>query len=199
MGGEMPLDPLTIVVVGLTATAAMSYLHWLAARFGIVKGTLIHAIGSFFIPEPRKSLLLGGILHFLAGIAFAAMYAFIFSFVNPDALRSFAVFGGGLGLVHGYFLSFFLMLGFSGYHPEARFREFDARAALVHMATHIVYGAFVGLGLGMQAIRGTVVWYALYSVLGLTALTAAALVLVPVKPAEPSGSGNQPPRQPVRS
>lgn len=174
------MDLMPIVVVGAVATAYMSAVSLAAERLRYVKGTMLQAIGAFLIPEPMRSTVALSVgLHFFAGVAFTVVYAYIFGFVMPAALADFVAVGVLFGLVHGFFTSYFMMLGFSALAPTDGERPFTFKAAALNVVAHMVFGAMVGLGLGYASLSGAVLWFAVYSLAALIACGVLAMLLVP--------------------
>ena len=180
-----------IVIVGIVATAYMTAVNLGAERFRVVRGSMLHAIGAFVIPEPVRRPLLTVGLHFLAGIAFTAVYAYVFAFLRPASVPDYVSVGVLIGLVHGFFVSYFMMLGFSALQQGDMVRPFTFSAAGLNVFAHIVFGAAVGLGLGYAALTGTALWFSVYSASGLIAVVGLGAFLIPPLrrfrlPAEPA-------------
>lgn len=181
------LEALPVTLVGIVATAYMTAVNLGAERMRMVRGSMLNAIGTFVIPEPIRSLAVAVLLHFLAGIAFTAVYAYIFDFLEPERLTNFLSIGILVGLVHGFFVSYFMMLGFSALQPGESVRPFTFTAAFLNVAAHVVFGGMVGLGLGYATLTGTAVWFTVYSLAALVAAAGlAALLLPPLRRFRPS-------------
>lgn len=188
----MDTNYVAIITVGIVATAFLTAINLGAERLRIIRGSMLHAIGSFVIPEPVRKMPVAGLMHLIAGVLFAGVYAYVFSFVKPVRIPDFISMGMLIGLVHGFFVSFFMMLGFSGLEPdgrvEGRYQRFTFPAAILNVGAHIVFGAVVGVGLGYAALTGTVMWFALYSMAGLVAVAGiVSLIMPPFRRLNPRG------------
>jgi hypothetical protein len=176
-----------IAIVGVVATAYMTFVHSILLRQNVAKNDIVSSIGAFIVPEPLRSRGLALVPHFFAGLFFAAVYSFLFDFmlVGRD-LVAFVVGGAVIGLVQGYFLSFFALLGLSSVVIPSDDPNGDLRAALANIVLHVVYGAFVGFGFGTLAHTGTVLWFAVYGLSGLIVLKGlTALALPPESDLDP--------------
>jgi hypothetical protein len=172
------MSVLTILVVGLIATAYMSLVHWVADRSTLGTRNLLRALGSFMIPEPFRSRGISLGLHFLAGIFFTTVYAFIFDFLEPSTLFAYVETGLLIGLAHGFFLGVF----FYGLDPVEGPANFRPGAALINVLSHVVFGLAVGFGMGLTQRTGTVAWFGIYGLAGLIALTSVYMMAgIPVR------------------
>lgn len=176
------MSVLTILVVGLIATAYMSLVHWVTDRSTLGTRNLLRALGSFMIPEPFRSRGISLGLHFVAGIFFTTVYAFIFDFLEPSTLFAYVEMGTLIGLAHGFFLGVF----FYGLDPVEGPVRFRPAAALINVLSHVVFGVAVGFGMGLTQRTGTVAWFAIYGLAGLIALTSVYMMAgIPVRRRRP--------------
>jgi hypothetical protein len=175
---EGAMDILTIVAVGLIATGYMFGVQWVVERLGLVRGSMLRAVGSFAIPEPVRSPAAGIVLHLVAGLVFTAVYAYIFHFVHMRSTATYLELGGLIGLVHGFFVSYFSMMGFSSFERGDQVKPFTFQSAVLNVVAHFVFGLLVGLGFA-YASTGNVGWYFAYAaVIGLV-IFGLFMLLVP--------------------
>jgi hypothetical protein len=180
---------ITIVVVGLIATLYMSGAQLAAARTGFVKSDMIEIVGNFLIPEPLRSRALAFFLHLLAGVVFTFVYAYLFSFPELRTIRAYAELGALIGFVHGFLVSYFTVMGLSGYEDEAEASRSERSPSTfagvaANVASHLIFGTLVGLGLGFAQLTGTVWYFAAYAAL-LGAAAAGFYRLVARRPEAP--------------
>ena len=174
------MDILTIVAVGVVSTIYMFGIQWCCERLGLVKGSLVHDVGTFTIPEPFRNPVSGAVLHIIAGLVFTGVYAFVFSFVQPLSIAHFMELGLLIGVVHGTLVTFFAMMGFSSNQEgleDPRGSLFAAGA--LNIVAHIIFGLLVGLGFGYTAYRGTPFWFTAYGIVIAAAVGAVFFFVVP--------------------
>lgn len=176
----------TTVAAGIVGTCYMTGLQWGVERLRLVKGNMTQAVGTFVIPERLYTPLVALALHLVAGTLFAFFYGYVFDFVKPYEVRDFMQLGGLIGFVHGFFVSYFMMMGFSDLQWGGTVHKFGFPAAVLNIGGHLLYGITVGVGFGVAALSGTVVWYMVYGLLGAAALGGLiALLTAPVRKHRP--------------
>lgn len=169
-----------IFIVGVVATAYMTFLHGVLIREHVAKSDVISAIGSFIVPAQFRKRGLDLLPHFFAGVFFAAVYSFLFDFMIVGRDFSMFIVGGAvIGMVHGYFISFFMLLGMSSDAIPSPNANEDLRVAFANILLHMAFGTLAGLGFAAKVYNGTVLWYAIYGMVGLLVLKALSLVVFP--------------------
>jgi len=169
-----------IFIVGVVATAYMTFLHGILIREHVAKSDVISAIGAFVVPGPLRQRGFDLLPHFFAGVFFAAVYSFLFDFMVVGREFDMYVIGGTvIGMVHGYFLSFFMLFGMSSNTMPSGDTNEDLRSALANVGLHMVFGMVAGLGFAAAAYQNTVLWFAIYGMVGLLVLKALSLVVFP--------------------
>jgi uncharacterized membrane protein YagU involved in acid resistance len=140
------------MVAGVVGTAGMTGVMHLIDRAGLANAKMEVAIGSLITKSPDNARQVGLMMHFSAGIGFAVLYTILFSALNIQALG--LSFGLGIitGFVHGFVMSFLLVYAVAERHPLPEFREAGFGVAVAHVVGHVVYGALVGLVLGVFAL-----------------------------------------------
>ncbi len=144
----------TVLLAGLVGTGAMTLLMSLATRSGMANADMVRAIGSVFTGSLDRALLVGGTLYATGGVVFAVLYTLVLGFLSVEGFWLTVVAATLLGFVHGFVMSFILVVAVAERHPVERFREAGFAVAVVHLAGHVAYGLGVGLVLG---IRGLVI------------------------------------------
>lgn len=168
-----------IVAVGLVATGYLTLITAWASRAGFVRGSMLQAVGSFVIPEPMRRPAIGVLMHILAGLVFTLVYAYIFNFVQPEHMREYMSLGMLIGLVHGFFVSYFMLLGFSSLQSGEHSRPFSFSAAVMNVVAHVTFGFVVGVGLGYQALEGGALLFAAYAAVTLAGIMGLAFLIGP--------------------
>ena len=173
------MDFVTIIVLGMVATAYMLGMDAAAVRLGLIRGNMIRAVGTLVIPEPIRSPLTRVAFNFVMGIAFATAYAYLFEVLKIDDLRGYLQIGALMGFVHGAFVSFFFFVGISAFMSGGEYKSFTVSSAFVNSLSHVLFGALVGLGLGYYATTGSVMKYAGFLAFAGVAAEGVLLLLVP--------------------
>jgi hypothetical protein len=155
---------INVFVIGLIATAYMFGFQWFVQRLGIVRGGMVETIGTFLIPEEMRSRVAAVVLHVVMGVVFAGGYGYIFTFTHLESFGRMVAIGGLIGFVHGFFLSYFMVMGFSSYQGGADVRTFTLASSVLCVVDHLLYRVMVGLGFAVAAKQGTIVWFASYSI-----------------------------------
>ena len=135
-----------VLLVGIVATACMSFCLYLIHWSGFANGDMVRALGSLVTRRDENSLPIGWLIHLSAGALFSVCYA--------QALLVTGFSGSTLGvlicvvfaLFHGAVVSLLLVVIIAEHHPLERFREAGLPVAITHIAAHVVYGLVLGLG-----------------------------------------------------
>lgn len=173
------MDFVSLIVLGVVATAYMVGLDAAAVRLGLVRGNMIRAVGTLVIPEPIRSPTTRVAFTVVMGIGFACAYAYLFQVLKLHDLRHYLEIGALVGFAHGFFVSFFFAFGFSDLLTADELKPFAVPSAVVNALSHVVFGAVVGLGLGFLAETGSLMRYAGFLALAGVAAEGLLLLLVP--------------------
>ena len=142
-----------VILSGLVGTGAMTLLMSFVTRAGLANADMVRAIGSVFTGSLDRALVVGATLYAMGGIIFAALYTFALSYLPLEGF--WQTFGAStlLGFVHGFLMSFVLVVVVVEHHPVDKFREAGFGVALAHLLGHVAYGMGVGLVLGLFGPR----------------------------------------------
>lgn len=146
---------LEVILAGLAGTAAMTMLMGLIRKLGVADADMIRAIGSVFTGSLDRSLLVGATLYTMGGMVFAMLYAVALSFLPIEGFWPILGVSSLMGFVHGFAMSFLLVVTVAEHHPVQRFRDAGISVALAHLVGHVAYGAGVGLVLGAIGLNIT--------------------------------------------
>ena len=145
---------------GLVGTIVLTSGMRLAQELGWTRMDIPLLLGTAFSTHRSRAQVIGYALHFLNGLLFSLVYAFVFDAVGEASLW----FGGLLGLVHALFAGGpFANVLLPAIHPRMGTPWSDAEetplleppgfllwnygraTAYVTLALHVLYGAIVGL------------------------------------------------------
>lgn len=144
-----------LLTIAFIATGHMTIFYWLIYRFGIAKSRFRPTIRSFTIPEESHASWQAGLLHLIAGIFFTWAYVYLLLTPSNLTLGRLVSLGTLFGFVHGIFLIFFVLLGFSGLRQPGSFSVGTFQAMILTLFSHILFGAAVGLGVSAYLISST--------------------------------------------
>jgi hypothetical protein len=140
------------VVAGVVGTGGMTFVMFLINKMGVTNARMVIAIGSILTKTRENAIRVGLIMHFTAGIIFAILYTVFFSVYGIDNLLQFVAVGFGFGFIHGFVMSFILVIAVAEHHPLEEFRQAGFAVAVAHVVGHMVYGTLVGLVIGLSGI-----------------------------------------------
>lgn len=144
---------LSSILAGLVATAAMTSSMHLLTFFRFTNADMVRAIGSIFTRSMESALLVGGILHTIAGIGFAMIYIIVMNLFPPLGFLWTIGLGALLGLAHGFAMSFILVATVAEHHPIATYRQAGMGVAVAHIMGHVVFGIVVGTIVALLGFR----------------------------------------------
>ena len=144
-----------LLITAFIATGHMTLVYWLLVRLGLAKGRFRPTIRSFTIPERSHTSFGTAMLHILAGILFTGVYAYILLTPRNETFGSLVGLGTAIGLVHGFFLDFFVLLGFSGLKEVTKTTLATLEAMLLTLGSHMIFGTLVGVGVASRTTTTT--------------------------------------------
>lgn len=142
----------TVVVAGLLGAGAMDLSMWLMTRAGLARGSMIVALGSLLTRSRTNAFRTGVLVHGAAAVIFATGYVLLMVAVHLTALPTALVFGASVGFIHGMIVSLMLVWVVAEHHPLEEFKEADLAIGLSHLGGHVVFGAVVGLVVGVSPL-----------------------------------------------
>lgn len=142
------------ILAGLIGTAGMTIVMYLITRSGWTNANMVAAIGSIFTKSLDNAPGVGLILHFVSGVIFGNIYTLLFKIAGIQGFLDTAGLGLGFGFVHGFALSFILVVVVAEHHPLQEFQEAGFSVAIAHIVGHMVYGTLVGAVIGFSGILG---------------------------------------------
>ena len=140
------------IVAGVIGTGGMTFVMYLINKMGVTNARMVIAIGSILTKTRENAIRVGLIIHFTAGVIFATLYTIFFSVYGISGLLQFVGVGFGFGFIHGFIMSFILVIAVAEHHPLEEFRQAGFAVAVAHVVGHLVYGTLVGLVIGLSGI-----------------------------------------------
>jgi hypothetical protein len=143
---------------GFVATVFLSGILRIAQAMGVTRIDLTLMLGTMFSEDRDHAKVIGFILHFLNGWAFASIYVAAFHSMR----RSSALIGGLIGAVHAMFVLSAALPLLPGAHPRMASESdgpeptsmlqppgffamnYGRRTPIVTVAAHVIYGAILG-------------------------------------------------------
>ena len=143
---------LTSIAGGVLGGAAMLFAMWLMTRGGLAKGNMVVALGGLVTRSRDSALRVGLMLHTLSAVGFAMVYAMLMLWIGATAMPTALMVGVGAGFFHGLIVSLMLVWVVAEGHPFEEYSEAGLAVGLSHLLGHVVYGAVVGLVIGISPL-----------------------------------------------
>ncbi len=142
----------TALVAGVAGGLAMQLAMRLIGRGSHLKGDMILALGSLITKSRDNAYRVGLIVHVTAAVGFGLVYTLLMVTVGYTQMPMSLMLGLGVGTLHGLIVSLMLVWVVADQHPLEEFKEADLLVGLSHMAGHVVYGAVIGLVVGLSPL-----------------------------------------------
>lgn len=132
------------LVGGLVGTLAMTAFWYACRAAGWMKLDWGQLLGTFFFPPGHRALAVGLTWHFLTGLVFGLVYAWVLvaSGITPDWASGFV-----LGVLHAA-VALAMLYPFTRMHPDLQHRPMTAvwsgRDLLLYAIGFPIFGAFFG-------------------------------------------------------
>lgn len=139
-------------LAGIVGAIGMSLILGLFGKVGWTRVNLVVAIGHLFVRPTGQAILVGGLVHCVAGIVFAMIYTNIFLLFNLSTFTAIFFVGLGLGWWHGVVASLIFVVSTVLYNPEGELRKVQFAGGPAYFVAHMVYGALVGLVIGLSPL-----------------------------------------------
>lgn len=136
------------LIAGVVATAGITIYSSFITKLGWANTDMVRAIGGLYSRSHDSAKSVGMVVHFVAGLIFAALYVFIMhQLLSVDSVFLGVVIGTVIGFVHGFAFSFVMVI-IAEHHPLEEFRNTDHRIVAFHLLGHVVYGMLIGAVVG---------------------------------------------------
>lgn len=140
---------ITGFIAGIFGTSAMSIFLYSISKSGYANADMVRALGSLFTKSMDNAFQVGIALHTVSGIFFAFIYTFIAMALGVHGFGASLGCGLIIGFIHGAVVSFLLVAAVAENHPLPQFQTAGFTVAVAHWAAHLVYGAIVGIIIGL--------------------------------------------------
>lgn len=142
----------TSAAAGVLGGAAMVFAMGLMTRAGLARGNMVVALGGIVTKSRENALRVGLILHAISALGFGMVYAMLLLWLGMTAMPEALFVGTGVGFLHGLIVSLMLVWVVADQHPFDEYNEADLAVGLSHLLGHVVYGAVVGLTIGVSPL-----------------------------------------------
>ena len=133
---------------GLAGTSLMTTFLLIPRWIGWGKTDVIPAVGSLIVGRREGAFFAGMTVHLSMGILFAYLYA---GFLGLSRLPFNTMTGLLLGSLHGVIVMLLVSIMVMEHHPIAGYHEKGLGTGLAQLVAHMLYGATVGLVVGMMS------------------------------------------------
>lgn len=140
------------ILAGLLGAGAMWAAMRLIEKAGPPTGGMVVAVGSLLTRSRDNARLTGVFVYLLAAVIFGVVYTLLMMRLGLTAWPHAFFTGAGFGFFHGLVVSLGLTWIVSDNHPLTEFRKATPLVFLSHFAGHIVFGATVGLVVGLAPL-----------------------------------------------
>jgi hypothetical protein len=134
---------------GLVGGVAMLFVMALMTQAGLARGNMVIALGGLITRSRQTAWRAGLIAHAISAVAFSLIYLWLIHLLGPMSLIRVIAVGAGIGGAHGLMVSLMLVWVVAEGHPFEEYNEAGLAVGLSHLLGHIVYGAVVGLAIGL--------------------------------------------------
>lgn len=113
---------------------------------------MVVALGGIVTRSRDSAWRVGMMLHALSAIGFAMVYAMLMLWLGSTGMPNALMVGVGAGFFHGLIVSLMLVWVVAEGHPFDEYNEAGLAVGLSHLLGHVVYGAVVGLVIGISPL-----------------------------------------------
>lgn len=129
------------IIAGLVGTAVMTGLMYMAPMMGMPKMDIIGMLGAMFTSNEGAARVIGVILHFMLGVIFALIYAWLWSMGIGAATWWWGLI---FGAVHGV-VAMIMMPLMIRMHPRPPAMQMGPMLMMGLLLGHLVFGLVVVL------------------------------------------------------
>lgn len=142
----------TVLVAGVLGALVVEGVLWVIGRRGWARADMIVALGSLVTRRRENAFAVGLVIHLIASVLFAFVYAALMGKLGFTELPSSMMLGIGIGFVHGLVVSLGLVWVVAEQHPLEEYNEAGLAIGLSHLIAHVAFGAALGLVVGVSPI-----------------------------------------------
>ncbi len=140
----LPLSPhiRDAIIAGSTGRMAMILLIYIGPSIGLPRIDPLSVLGSVAAPSKEAAVTLGGAIHFSVGVAFAIVYAALWS---AGIGRPTWTWGLLFGAVHGLLIIALLLMVAVRMYPQTSSYLRQGRVLFAIVLSHLIYGVIVAV------------------------------------------------------
>ena len=137
------MNVVAAIVAGLVSTVVMTLIMMMAPRMGMPKMDIAYTIGSMMTANPGAARMIGMVAHFVMGVVFALVYAFVW---NLGIGSVNWLWGAIFGVVHALGVALVGMPMMMRMHPRPPQMEGSPPMRMVGTVLgHVVFGIVLAL------------------------------------------------------
>lgn len=152
------MNVMSVLLWGWLATAVLTTLMSAGQGLGLSRMSIPFMIGTLFTADRARAMVLGAVVHWLMGWAFAFFYAALFESLGYANIWL----GAGLGLLHGLVVLATVMPILPNFHPRMATKRqgpeptraleppgflalnYGRQTPVITLLAHVIYGAMLG-------------------------------------------------------
>ncbi|SMF03206.1 hypothetical protein [Pseudobacteriovorax antillogorgiicola] len=146
------MDIVSALSSGLLGAAAMFLFMELVTLSKLANADMVRAVGSLFTRRYENSLKVGLTLHLIAGLGFGLAYCGMLNLIGSNEIAVNVGIGVFSGFVHGFLVSYVILIEGQNRHPLTEFRSAGFEVAVAHVVGHVFYGAIVAYSYATQVL-----------------------------------------------
>lgn len=148
------MNNLGVIAAGLVATGVMTAFVLSFTWAGLLATSSIEAVGTLMSTSTQNARRIGYGVHAFIGVIFAFVYAIVMAATGFTTGAWPILAGVGMGIIHGYVVSFIVIIEIAEHHPMAEFRENGPAMGAMYFAAHVIYGGVLGAMLQLLLVFG---------------------------------------------
>lgn len=139
-------------LAGVIGALGMTLILSLFGRVGWTRANLVVALGHLFVRPQKQAILVGGLVHCIAGIVFAMLYTMIFLMLGLETSAAIIFVGLGIGWAHGIVMSLIFVVSTVLSNPDGEFKKVQFAGGPAYFVAHMIYGFLVGVVIAVSPL-----------------------------------------------
>lgn len=143
-------------LAGVIGALGMTFILSLFGRVGWTRANLVVALGHLFVHHHvhhhRRAIVVGSLVHCIAGVVFAMIYATIFLLFGLSTPAAIIFVGLGIGWWHGVMMSLIFVVATVLSNPEGEMRKVQFSGGPAYLVAHMIYGLLVGIVIAVSPL-----------------------------------------------
>ncbi len=142
-------------LAGLIGAAGMTIVIAIVGKAGWTRANLIMALGYLFSDKRGTAFMMGFVVHLIAGIVFAMIYAALFLLIGLETPVLVIAGGAVLGFLHGVVASLIFVVGAVLGDGGDEIKKVKFSGGPTYLVAHVIYGFLVGVILALSPLFTT--------------------------------------------